>query len=116
MSEEAFSIPEKLTEFLTDIIERWEKITKKYLEWGIEGRYRKIHVVNPTIFKIKTPDYVFISKQSIPPDPKYKGYYIATLGYPTYEIYLHIGEIKEGEFELIDVDVEDRETCRCECE
>jgi hypothetical protein len=115
VSEESFPIPEKLYQFLTNILERWKKITKKNLERGINVQNTWKFNIDPVIFRINFPDYILIKKGDHMPDPKYKGYYIATLGYPTYKIYLHIGEIKEGEFELIAIDVEDRETCRCIC-
>jgi len=115
ISKEVFPIPEKLIEFLTDITDRWKKITKKNLEWGINVRGNRMRNIDPAIFRVDFPEYIFIKKGDYPPDPKYKGYYIATLGYLTYRIYLYIDEIKEDEFELIAVHVEDRETCRCIC-
>jgi len=110
-----FPIPEKLAMFITDITERWKKITMKNLERGINVQNTWKFNIDPIIFRINFPDYIFIKKGDHIPDPKYKGYYIATLGYFTYKVYLHIGETKEGEFELIAVDVEDREICRCIC-
>jgi hypothetical protein len=115
MSEETFSIPEKLVDFLEQEIltRRWVKIRFKILEWGISYPDKTTKKwIDPKMFRVmRDPDLIIVKNivgKFPPPDPKYEKAFLVILEYPSLSMLLYIGETKEGKLELIDIDVEYR--------